>query len=145
MRNIYINVKTFKVKSLGKWFGYFLLFNWSLRWFLVVPPKDVFSLHDCFHHMWMEGVLKRIPLLINALLLKFQTNKVKKEFVLIKMRIYNWEHVFCLVALLLFFHFLIWSDSLSKHLSKLSNIVTLLKIRYSITFDMCTSFHVGFV
>jgi len=35
-------VKTFKVKGPRKWFSYFVPFH-SLKWFLVVPPKDIFT------------------------------------------------------------------------------------------------------
>jgi len=37
-----IIVKTFKVKDPRKWFYCFWFFNHSLRWFLIVPPKDSF-------------------------------------------------------------------------------------------------------
>jgi hypothetical protein len=40
---IFIIVKTFKVKGLGKWFGHFWFFNHSLKWFLMVPLKDWFA------------------------------------------------------------------------------------------------------
>jgi hypothetical protein len=39
-------VKTVNKKGLEKWFGCFWFFNHSLRWFLVVPPKDGFTHHD---------------------------------------------------------------------------------------------------
>jgi hypothetical protein len=37
-------MKIFKIKGLGKWFGHFWFLNHSLKWFLVVPPKDAFTL-----------------------------------------------------------------------------------------------------
>jgi hypothetical protein len=37
-------MKTFNEKALEKWFGCFWFFNHSLRWFLVVPPKDGFAI-----------------------------------------------------------------------------------------------------
>lgn len=42
-KTIFIVVKNFKEKGPGKWFGCFLFFNHSSRWFLVVPPKDGFA------------------------------------------------------------------------------------------------------
>ncbi len=41
---IFLNfVKTFFKKGLGKCFGHFWFLNHSLRWFIVVPPKDGFA------------------------------------------------------------------------------------------------------
>jgi len=40
---IYIVVKTFKVEGPRKWIGSFWFFFHYLRWFLVVPPKDIFT------------------------------------------------------------------------------------------------------
>jgi hypothetical protein len=39
----YIVVKKFFKKGPTKWFGHFLFFNHSLRWFLMVSPKDGFA------------------------------------------------------------------------------------------------------
>jgi hypothetical protein len=36
-------VKTIDEKGLEKWFDYFWFLNHSLRWLLVVPPKDGFA------------------------------------------------------------------------------------------------------
>jgi hypothetical protein len=36
-------VKTFNAKGVEKLFTYFWFLNHSLRWFLVVPPKDRFA------------------------------------------------------------------------------------------------------
>jgi hypothetical protein len=41
----FIVVKTFKLKGSRKWFGCFWFFFHSLRWFLLVPPKDIFTFH----------------------------------------------------------------------------------------------------
>jgi hypothetical protein len=41
-----IIVKTFNKKSLEKWIDCFLFFNHSLKWFVVVPPKDGFALFE---------------------------------------------------------------------------------------------------
>jgi hypothetical protein len=38
-----IVVKTFKRKGPRKWFGHFRFFNHSLKWFLMVTPKDKFT------------------------------------------------------------------------------------------------------
>jgi hypothetical protein len=38
-------MKKISKKGLEKWFGYFWLFNHSLKWFLMVPPKDGFALY----------------------------------------------------------------------------------------------------
>jgi len=38
----FIIVKTFKEKGPGKWFGHFWFFNYFLKWFLIVSPKDGF-------------------------------------------------------------------------------------------------------
>jgi hypothetical protein len=35
--------KHLKEKALGKWFGHFWFLNHSLRWFLMVSPKDEFA------------------------------------------------------------------------------------------------------
>jgi hypothetical protein len=39
-------VKIFNKKGPKKWFGYFWFLNHSLKWFLMVPPKDGFAQHD---------------------------------------------------------------------------------------------------
>jgi hypothetical protein len=39
-------VKTFNKKGLEKWIGYFWFLNHSLKWFLVVPPKNWFALFE---------------------------------------------------------------------------------------------------
>jgi hypothetical protein len=41
-KNPIIVVKTFKGKGEGKWFGQLWFHNHSLRWLLMVPPKDGF-------------------------------------------------------------------------------------------------------
>jgi len=43
-------VKTFKVKDPRKWFYCFWFFNHSLKWFLIVSPKDAFIQLQWFLH-----------------------------------------------------------------------------------------------
>jgi len=62
-KNWFIVVKRFKGKGPWKWFGHFWFFNHSLRWFLMVSPKDGFTL------LWINfnSILKKksMPFLTN--------------------------------------------------------------------------------